>query len=601
MAIEDNALAQYYGPREQGLATVLPGQKGQPFGLLVQAVAAGQARKRKAVNDAMKDLKAGTPWKPFMRHYQEMYNKTVEEIAELSAQGREEEAALLAKQRGAELKLYADASVQLGNQYQQLLEQGRKSGIVRDDAYAQMLMSQLYDENGNLRDPRDINVEDLSLDKLTTMPGASEILDGARVLRKAADTLLKPREEYKEEDVPDEYSGGFRIFKKKQISTKLRPYEYFDPAEGKVKVMSPAELAESGVVDTFLEDPYARRIIEDTASTRYAEEEPAMAVAKATYDLINEYQLSDGVAKVAVKETQRAIPRATVGGGGGSKGPVLPHPWLPAIDRALRGDVDNAPTVYVKPEKIPKLSGEEAPPRVWLDVSSQFGATTGGALTSLPTMKVRSPNDPSKEIEVHPSRVLANPDKKEMLLEYAVDPTDEDNVVYKRYVPQAKGRGDASPIYDLLLNAKDNALESGQRFGYLDAEGNFIVGGKPVRSDIEFEHMRKLAEYKDELLKAEDGTPVFEYLKPTSEGVFFNSYDNAGKAVAHLNRVIRKRHPVIDSDGIRGEVVGLEKKGSSVIVKVQQDDGNIKEVAVSLYNGLDKLRKMFAEDVISFK
>jgi len=588
--IFDNALAQYYGPREQGLATVLPAQRSAPFSTLVKVVAAAKANKAKST-DILKDLKSQEAWRPFMGEYQKRYNEALDKLTVLIAAGDTEQAAILAKRYGQELASYAQASMQVGEAFNSLWNDARKSGIVRSDAYAQWLRTALYDEEGNLRDPREIDIESLTLENLTQIDGASEIFNGSKVLRQVADEVLKPVDFYSEMDVPDKITGPFRQFRRMAISGKLRPYEEYDPVQHKVVVKDPERLAEEGIVDALMENPYARRIIEDYASQRYGGEPRHQAVVKATYDLINEYQLSDGTVKEKLLEDIETYP--TAGGGSSKKADTSPHPWLTAIDDALRGDVKGAKPVSLPKELIPgaKEKGVNVP-TTWLDVSHLFGAK-GNEPTTLPTITAKSIGDPQKTVTLHATRVFASPETKELIVEYSELGGKQRE--YKRFVPNAKGEKGASPIYDLILNAGKTVYSSAKNTGYLDDNNNFVIkGGVEANVDVQQEYERQVAINKNRLVSYRGDKTVFDLL---AEG-------QVSTAIAQVNAKLAEMRPYVygtfDGKRISGVITEVKSGWGSVSVKIVDDNGQ--ETVVYLpKRDVAAWREFFLNKVIDFR
>ncbi|RME66077.1 MAG: hypothetical protein D6790_00865 [Caldilineae bacterium] len=591
--IYDNALAQYYGPREQGLATVLPAQRSAPFSMLTKVVAAGMAQRRKAVADAVKDLKMESAWRPFMRDYQRRYQEALNEISNLVAQGRDQEAALFAKQAAIDLKTYADASMQVGKVFDQLWKEARDSGIVRSDAYTEWLMSTLYDENGNIRDPRDIDVQNLTLDKLTQVPGMSVVFDGSKVLRNVVDERLKPVDFYSEVDVPDVIEWPFRRFLRKAISGKLRPYEEYDPVQRKVVIKDATRLAEEGIVDTLLQDPFARRVIEDYASERYGGEPRHMAVAKATYDLLNEYQLSDGSIKEKTLETVSRYPSS--GGGGSKNKDEVPDPWLVTLANVLRGDYS--------PSREVAIPGKG----VWHDVSHLFGATDDGTVSTLPMLPMRKRSGTSRTVEYVPATgVFANPDTKSIIVRYGKG----SSAKYIEYTTDAKGRGDdVVPLFNLIKSAgKDALLKNAQKVGALTEEGSFNPYFQKQetgpRAGELIERQRRIMQVISDLnyVDVGGGTGV------TSTMSTFRALDTDETrpfALRKLKETVTKYQPVIElEDGTRARVVDVTFqdpymwevwKSKGFKVKVVKEDGTEDEIVVK--SG-DELRALIKDRVV---
>lgn len=590
-----DSLALYYGPREQGLATVLPAAK-PAFGLMVQIAGSGLARKRKAVSDALKDLKAGDAWRPFMREYQKRFEKTLADLQTMIANGDDAGAAIMARMAAADLKLYAEASKQVGESFNKLLDQARKTDFVRDDAYEQWVMSQLYDDKGQLKDPRDIDIDQFSLDHIAQIPGASDLFDAPKVLRKAADELMPQSDFYMETDLQGKgMMQGQSRFQKVKVSGKLRPYEEYDPATGKVVLKSPDQLIEDGVVDLLMQNPYARRIIEDEAGKRYEGEPLHQALAKATYDLLSEYQLSDGTVKVQKQDILRTpATRVSVGGGGSSK---FPHPWLPAIDRALRGEVGDAPAVRIPKQQVIGADKDASLPEVWYDVSPLFGADGKSAITSLPTVTVPSAIDPGKDVQLHAVAVLSNPDSKELMIKY----TDGITTAYKRFAPDAKGKKGVSPIYDLIINSGKDVLKSAYQFGYLSNDGTFNLKGDAKASNLEFNYERERARRIRELTMI-GNKPIFDLMR---------NPDQRPLAIKHLRDYVTRSSvkPMVtvpDGDSqLRGRLVNVSFSegglfsSDKVILELDTADGTRKKVEVPAAD-IDRLRSIFSVDTLDF-
>lgn len=457
-------------PGERGWATILPDAPVAFSGAVGMAMRQRQNR-AKAADAAIKGLnKTYDTWRIYSKQLESLRSSFLNEVFDALRKGDATAASMLAAQRAQQLANFANNGKQVGEVVQQLIKQASSDPRINTDEFSRWLIrSQLYNEDGTLKDPSDVPVEEFTLERLMEMPGASAWLDKARVLRSVADDLFRKQDV---EETLNTYkvsglSNGFYFFNRERAKGKIRPYEFIDKTNRELKVKPPEQLLQEGFVNDFMEDPVAARVLIDEARSKYNDDGPE-ALAKALYDMLNHRSLHDGRINIIKDEQIRESP--WVGAGAGTKKEIVIDPLAVTVAQAFNGSLPGTLTSLEDVKDALPVQLPDSQLRGFVDVTEAFG----GASQLATLLKPFYHSDIKGDTKTLPaSRIYSNPDVGLLVVEYADEYTGRR--YYKAFSPQGAARGTA-PAYQLFYNLKSGQriIENLKKAGVIDNNNNFL-------------------------------------------------------------------------------------------------------------------------------
>lgn len=458
-------LSRFFSKQVEGFAVVLPVIGGLSNELRVAvSQASARAKARQGQLERLSKVKLRTPndvHMLFSRKVGEEIERAQKQLEKLIASGDVLAAERFAEQASSDIALAASASKDAGDYIVNLIKEADKEGVVNVEKFTERI--------GNIiagKDPRDLDLSELTFENVLLQPGGSEMLDTKAVMAGIIDDRM-PKAKVIVEGAfgrPESVGFGQVKFKRQDLEAELRPYQKIDPVTGKVIIKNEDELIEEGILDAFMSDRFAARIVDDVASKKFSDLEATEARAKALHDILSDAPFNDGSVRTKVKEQIRSIPSALLGGGGDDRKEgflTSAEVFLMNVRRAFSGDLPAG-------TEIVKFEGKDV-----FDVSELFGGGDDGSKVIAP-FTIRTPDGKT----INASKVLADIDEKRLIV------LDSAGRVISRFAP---GREEgASPIADALIVAsktfKDDLIEIGSKRGFINEDGEFIVGTPGILS-----------------------------------------------------------------------------------------------------------------------